>query len=589
MRSCPFALVAGLLVAASASAQTERPWLVLPVDVEGQVELDEQLAKRVQELLAARGADAIELTTAARSFETQVSAPPATLSEQSVEQWQRLSDGAVRDLAKEDYSQALAKLEPALSRSKEAVEELNRDPARARRVLDTCLYMVRAVLARDDDEVALRAARDCRRLVPRAEPSPYMHPPAVTKVLTEIDAQQVRQTGGLRIDSVPSGCSARINGVLLGDTPVAFDGLFPGAYRVQVECDAGTRGRIHSVTIGAGRLERVVNARFDAAVVSRPILRLAYERRGDAEAERFTDARSVSRGATTGTIVLMSKPDPDTLLLERIGSVSDGVADPVAFAQLGHGPHGVSNSALKKGVDALVDGRCVDLTRRRAEELTCPGATEATVGGETLEEATVAEVPVAEASVPGRRPRGQFIAGTSLAAAGLAGLAAGYALLAPRARAAEDWTAAVDGGAEGRSSQQQWIDLRGYILATSSFGALSLTAAMPLVLPNRAKTPWWAWLSGGVGVGLAAFSVAYGLTAPAEPDASCTQATLDPDVPRGCIEHSERTTLALLTGLTAAPLITMPLVYLFRNVRRPVEPTIHIGRTRATVRFRMEF
>jgi hypothetical protein len=101
---------------------------------------------------------------------------------------------------------------------------------------------------------------------------------------------------------------------------------------------------------------------------------------------------------------------------------------------------------------------------------------------------------------------------------------------------------------------------------------------MPLALPNREKTPWWAWVSGGVGLGLGAFSIAYGVTAEAEPNASCSAATVDPLVPRACAKRGDQTSVALLTGLTAAPLITMPLVYLLRRSPAKLEPQVQAGR-----------
>jgi hypothetical protein len=171
----------------------------------------------------------------------------------------------------------------------------------------------------------------------------------------------------------------------------------------------------------------------------------------------------------------------------------------------------------------------------------------------------------------------------------LAGLAAGYVLLAPRAAAAEDWVFAVDNGMEGKAAQQKWIDLGGGIIVSSSVGSAALVSAMPLALPEREKTPWWAWASGGAGVGLAAFSIAWGITAESEPSSSCTTATLDPSVARACVKRGEHTSVAVLTGLTAAPLLTMPLVYLLRPSRAKLEPSVDVGRSGAHFALRGRF
>ena len=102
---------------------------------------------------------------------------------------------------------------------------------------------------------------------------------------------------------------------------------------------------------------------------------------------------------------------------------------------------------------------------------------------------------------------------------------------------------------------------------------------MPLALPERHKTPWWAWVSGGVGLGLAGFSIAWGVTADAEPAGSCSSPTLNSTEVRSCISRGDQTSVALLTGLTSAPLITMPLVYLLRPTRARLEPQVEVGRS----------
>ena len=101
---------------------------------------------------------------------------------------------------------------------------------------------------------------------------------------------------------------------------------------------------------------------------------------------------------------------------------------------------------------------------------------------------------------------------------------------------------------------------------------------MPLALPNRANTPWWAWLSGGLGVGFAAFSIAYGVTAEPGPDTSCASLVPDSNDARACVKHAERVSLSVLTGVTAAPLLTIPLVYLLRRTGAKISPNVEVSR-----------
>jgi hypothetical protein len=251
----------------------------------------------------------------------------------------------------------------------------------------------------------------------------------------------------------------------------------------------------------------------------------------------------------------------------------------LALARIPTAPDTFGDSDLALAAAALVDGRCVDFSSGDPVSLPC-------ASDEPVEaESTAAAAGWAE----GRRPRGQFIAGLTLVGVGVAGLATGYALLIPRKNAALDWVNEVDSGGQDTSAQQKWFDLRGAIIASASVGGAALVAAMPLALPERRKTPWWAWVSGGVGLGLAGFSIAWGVTAEAEPPTSCSAQMLSSVEVRSCVNRGKQTTLALLTGLTAAPLITMPLVYLFRPNRAKLEPQVELGRSGAHFAIRGRF
>ena len=121
-------------------------------------------------------------------------------------------------------------------------------------------------------------------------------------------------------------------------------------------------------------------------------------------------------------------------------------------------------------------------------------------------------------------------------------------------------------------NQARWLNTRFGMFYTGSIGAGLLVTAMPLALPYRARTPWWGWLAGGTGLALAATSIALAVTAPPEPDVS---RVVDP---QGYVDRARRTDGAFLAGVTAAPLLTMPLVYLLRrdDKRRRAELTPEI-------------
>jgi hypothetical protein len=173
------------------------------------------------------------------------------------------------------------------------------------------------------------------------------------------------------------------------------------------------------------------------------------------------------------------------------------------------------------------------------------------------------------------------LAGVTLASFGTAALVTSYVLPFPRERVADDWLNQIEAGANTDATQTKWLNLGTSILATSVTGAAALVAAMPLALPKRAKTPWPAWLAGGLGVGLAATSVALGVTAEAEPSGSCSQSMLGLTDATNCIRRSRNITGAILAGMTAAPLLTIPLVYVFRPKEQSLEPVVEVGRSGA--------
>ena len=563
LTACCWALLLG-----SSAAQTDSGWLIIPSGSGADTDWVDPAVAAARAALVAQGAEVWASETAAAKFEAEASAPATVLSQRERDRWTSLSVGSVDDLAEGDYKKALEKLTAAQSLSRSAIEELNREREQARRVFDTCLYVVRAVLATESKSRARAVARECRQLVPRSEPSPYMHPPEVTDLLDQIDALQNKQTGALRLESTPSGCAARLNGVLLGETPVSIGKLFPGQYRVQVECDPAKRGRVHFVTVGAGRTERRVDSRFDDTVESRPSLQLRYANAAEAREHEASDARRIATEVSASSVVLLSMRAADSMHLERVDATSDESPRPSAVARVSIGRSGPSKADLDAAARTLIAGECTDFTSSKPVALPCGR-------DEPNRTATPSDWPA------GRRPRGQFISGLTLVGLGIAGLATGYALYLPRHNTGVDWVAGVDANQSDRRVQQKWFDLGTGIIVSASVGSAALVTAMPLALPEREKAPWWGWLAGAGGLGLAAFSVAYGVTADAEPDGGCSSQQLSSADVRACFNRGEQVSIALLTGLTAAPLIAMPLVYLLRPSKAKLEPRVEVGRSGA--------
>jgi hypothetical protein len=419
-------------------------------------------------------------------------------------------------------------------------------------------------------------ARECRKLVPLGDPTSLMHPPVVMEVLEQVDASRVDQTGSIRVASQPSACTVRVNGVMVGDTPLEMRDLFPGRYRVQVECDSEQRGRVHTANVIAGPTDVFVDVRFDRTVETEPLLHLRYQSDTERQQDQIRDAEEISKVVPAGARLLVSTPVADVLQLDLYRGTPLAMS---AAARIPMGPLGPSRGDIALAVRALFQDECTDFTGAQPVAFPC----------ERAEIDVAEEVPAVEDGASKSRPRGQFIAGLTLTSVGTVSLMTGYILLAPRAGLAEDWVADTNDSA----TQQKWLNMGTAIYLTSSVGAASLVAAMPLALPNRVKTPWWAWLAGGLGIGAAAASgyLASTVNDEPEPTTSCSSTTIVAQEARKCVRRAERTALAILTGVTAAPLLTIPLVYLLRpkEAKVSVSPNIRVLRAGGFVSFRGQF
>ena len=546
-----------------AAAQAGDPWLIVATTSTSDDDWMARAASRVRTELLERGIEVRSPASASRRFEEEASRRAGEITEAEIQAWAAQSKAGLWHLAMGEPEDALVELNQTQELSRRVIEELNRDDARAQTVLDTCLFLARALLETDFPSDAKALGRQCRELVPRGDPSPNMHPAFVLDILKRVDTFRAAQAATVQIDSKPAGCAARINGLPVGETPVVVGELLPAQYRVQVECDPERRGRVHVADAKSGAAEVFVDSRFDRAVETGPLLHLRYANPETEQQHRGGDTEEIARAVPAGKVLLMSMPTPSTLALELLGGAP---LQRTAFARIATGALGPSRGDIALAARALIAGTCTDFTAVQPKALRC-------------EDLGVAP-PSEEAPRAARVPRGRFISGLTLAGVGSAGLIAGYVLLAPRARAAEDWVAQLDSGAQPDGvAQQQWLNMGTALVLTSSISAAALVTAMPLALPRRAKTPWWAWLSGGVGVGLAAFSVAYGVTADAKPDTSCSTLRITSPEAQACVRHGEQVSVAILTGATAAPLLTIPLVYLFRRDEMRLTPNVEVSRT----------
>lgn len=546
MRMVAAVAVCWLLNVASARAQADA-LLVLPMTEDGDVTWMSETTRDVSRAVRRQGVAVWREAAAVVAFERRGSASVVALTDRTLDEWSNGAQRGLRALAKGDEEVAIARLEEAHEFAWRSIAALGRDSTLSARIVDTCLYLVRARLAVGDLDGARARANECARLQPTAEPTWRMHPPqVVTLYQAAVDAPRDRS---LLVESEPSGCSVRLNGTIRGRTPLQIESLHPGPYKVQVECGEEAVGRVRTVDVTEGSTSLFVFDAFDAAVKTQPVLHLDYGT--DSRTTRLArDARQLMSTLPASGVVVVSRPaSGDTLTLSLLrGTVGDRV-----FVVLPVGDHVTDPNSINEGAAALVAGRCVDFTTEPATPLDCA------TGRPGLQRSTRSRADKAKPSRV-RPPRGQFIAGLTLAAGGTASLMAGYGLLIGRRAAGDAW---IDDPLV-LSRNDRWLALGTGVIATGSVGGGLLVTAMPLVLPYQSKTPWWAWVHGGLGVAAAVGSIVSVVTAAPKPTTSCS--TTGPD-PAPCVARERDTDRAILLGATAAPLLTVPLVYLFRRDR----------------------
>ncbi|MBW2587096.1 MAG: PEGA domain-containing protein, partial [Deltaproteobacteria bacterium] len=185
-------------------------------------------------------------------------------------------------------------------------------PETAGLMLDACLYLARAYLDAGDPDAAERQAQDCVRLAPAATPNPRVHPPSIIDLYAAAQKPSAARGGTLTVESEPAGCDLRINGTLVGKTPLASDNLYPGSYQVQVECRPDEPGRVHRVEVPLGSQSLFVIDRFERIVRSSTLLYLQFEEAPDPQ-ELARHAREVARALPASAVMVASLVGPDVL------------------------------------------------------------------------------------------------------------------------------------------------------------------------------------------------------------------------------------------------------------------------------------
>jgi hypothetical protein len=543
-------------------------WVIVPTSTADDISWMQPTVRTMGAALSDGGIRVLSPGVAATLFEQKGSGPPKKVSDTQIQRLDALMKEALRLIVVQEHSRALEVLRSAQKLIDEAIAELNRTKALAENVLDTCLYMVRALQDTGDTERATEQARQCVRLVPGGEANLQKHPPEVVELYEEAGQPSPEKTGSLTINSKPQGCDVRINGLRLGQTPFTMTDLYPGDYQVQVECDPGQRGRVRQITIGTGNTEVFVDVDLDRAVRTKPLLRLQYPDEPEAE-RQARDARGIAEVLQVGAVVLASVPAADVLELQVVKRTEP---KRVLLLRLPMTPTGPTAKIAADATVALTNDQCRDFTGPKPVAIECPG-----------------EPP------PARPPRAQWVSGLTLVSVGGASLLASYGLVIFRRSTGNVVIDQVQANPGDFTNQQKWLDIGTGIVVSAATGGALTVAAMPLFLPYRSKTPWWAWLSGGLGLGAAIGSIVSGVTAGSAPagNSTCEKQFLSAAEAQTCVDRGRSVDRAIVLGATAAPLLTIPLVYLFRTDKRKprasVIPSLGFGPTGGSLAFRGRF
>jgi len=564
----------------SASPESLR-WLVVPalggaadadsggVSVEGL----HTTAEALRQELAVRGRSIWRADRASERFEVVGSAPAPKVSQSDIDRWVERSRAAVRYLARADYKAARRELKAAQRLADRAAAELNREAARAQQVLDTCLFMVRAYVETKNNAEARRQARECRRLVPRVEPTAFRHTPEVRELLADVDEEMASEAPGtLEVQSTPSDCLVRINGVEFGRTPLSGIDLPVGAYRMQVECNEAHRGRIHRIGVVSGENVFAFDASLERAVRTRPVLHLQY---GSVQAwgKRMDHASQVAAILGGANVLVVSGLSSKEV---RIDLSAEGYK--AASVWLGVRDGSPEAEDVRRAIDALFEGRSVDFTGPHPIARASWQAEMAPVVA--VEAATGASTPAdseRKSGVP--RPRNQRVAGWSLFGIGVASIGASVGLHVWRGELGERFIETP----ANLNAAQRWNDVRIGVWTTAVFGGAATSAAMPLLLPGHERTPWWGWTLGAVGLGLTGYAIYEGVTMTSCPEPYVA----DQGAVRSCVARGQEAGRLALALAGAAPLLTIPLVYLFRPLR--AEPSVSVRGQGAVVQVRKVF
>ncbi|MBC7172575.1 MAG: PEGA domain-containing protein, partial [Polyangiaceae bacterium] len=293
----------------------------------------------------------------------------------ALERLHACAERSLYTVATGQYRQARANAAECVDEAERALESINRESAAAEDVLNSCLYVVRALIAMRQTAAAREETIRCRVMVPDLTPRGTRHPPEVVSLVRRVDLELADMAQRLVVETSEPGCGVYINGRRLGSTPLTLDSLHAATYRVQVECDPDVPGRVHEVELTEPTQRVFVDSRYETVVRSRRgpghrdgSIELRYDTRADEARLRLADGVRTGRVLEAGEVWLVEREVTGFVRVDRVDVGSGRV---LASGRLALEPdaQGFRGHALGEVIVAMASGRSLDASGDRTARM----------------------------------------------------------------------------------------------------------------------------------------------------------------------------------------------------------------------------
>lgn len=466
-------------------------------------------------------------------------------------------DRALQQLALGNLDTGAATLRAITELSEIERDTLLHSEAIAQKLFDACL-MRAYLLARQDNNVeAKHQLRTCAVTYPHFSSgqrgfAPSVHgPPQLKESFDQVASELAQERSGtLRISSAaPKPCKAFVNGLFIGDAPVRLTGIRSTSVRVQLQCDKQL-SRSHRVLVGSNETHLQVDPRFDANLLTSPLLQLRYSDRAQREAFAAADGKAIKEALGIEHVALLAVASRGQAWTIRLMALEAN--------KLTLRPIGEIEFSEAAGYDPKQLGRLIEVLTGAAAKL---GPTQASPAPVKLTAPplppleTTTDLPPTAAAVARSGHSSEFpTIGVLTASLGVIGLATSWLMFAERrGYRLREWNSV------GASDEAAYARRGAWTMATLAVGSAALALSPYFLLPEADAVPTFAWLLGGVGIAVAAIGVGMTIS-----DEHCGPEIVLP-LREPCRSVRADSLFGIEIALTALPLVTLPFNYLLRS------------------------